>query len=235
MARNRGCGSNSCCSAARRIGHWPYPATPACCILKALSATALAVTEILAIFFGACLVNNLILHGMLGVAPAMASAKRLDVALGMSMCMMLVLTISAPVSYLVKQYLLAPLGLAYLELAIFMLIISLSVLLAFKILKKFKAAMHEELAVFLPLALMNAAVLSLALINVQHGHGLLASLLFGFGSATGFGLVLVTMSAMQEHMEAANIPAPFQGPAIMLITLGLLSMALTGFAGMGVQ
>jgi len=175
------------------------------------------------------------LNGMLGIAPALATAKKVEVATGMSMTMMFVLTISAPASYLIKQYLLAPLGLIYLEVMSFMLIIALTVLLALKILKKFKPLIYEALASFLPLALMNTAVLGLALINAQYGHGLFASLLFGFGSAAGFGLVLIIISAMQERMEAANIPAPFQGVSIMLITVGILAMAGMGFVGMGVH
>ena len=192
-------------------------------------------TEIFAIFFGACLVNNLMLNGMLGIAPAMATAKRLDVAMGMSMTMMFVLTISAPVSYLAKQFLLAPLGLSHLEVLSLMLIIALTVLPAVKVLQKFKPALHQEMTLFMPLVLMNTAVLGLALMNIQYGHGLLASVLFGFCSAAGFGLVLVIISALQERMDDAHVPAAFQGVAIMLITLGILSMALMGFAGMGVH
>ncbi len=192
-------------------------------------------TEIIAVFFGACLVNNLILSGMLGIAPAMSTAKRIEVALGMSLAMIFILTITAAVSHLVDRYVLIPLDASWLQLITFIISIALGIVLALKILKRFKPALSQQMTLFLPLALMNTAVLGLALMNAQYEYGLFLSLLFGLSAAAGFGLVLILISAMQERMDVANIPAPFKGTAIMLITLGILSMAFMGFAGMGVQ
>jgi len=38
---------------------------------------------------------------------------------------------------------------------------------------------------------------------------------------------------MRERIEFADVPAPFRGTAIHMITAGLLSLAFMGFTGMG--
>jgi len=56
--------------------------------------------------------------------------------------------------------------------------------------------------------------------------------LYGFGAAVGFSMVLIIFAAMRERLAAADVPVPFQGAAIGLITAGLMSMAFMGFAGL---
>ena len=184
-----------------------------------------------AIFLAACLVNNLILDAMLGLPPAIAVAKKIETAIGMTLAMLMALTSATLASYPFNHYVLLPLDLAGLETFSFIIVITLAMKAAELALRRFKPALHEQLAVFFPLTLINSAALGVALLNSQHQHGLLGSLFFGVGAATGFGLVVAAMAAMQERMMAAAIPAPFRGIAIILITLGIMSMAFMGFNG----
>ena len=75
-------------------------------------------------------------------------------------------------------------------------------------------------------------MLGLALLNINQAHSFTESVLYGFGAATGFSLVLVLFAAMREKMQQCDIPEPFQGPAIAMITAGLMSLAFMGFTGM---
>ncbi len=92
--------------------------------------------------------------------------------------------------------------------------------------------LYQVLGIFLPLITTNCAVLGVALLNVQEKHGFLESALYGFGAAVGFSMVLIIFAAMRERLAAADVPVPFQGAAIGLITAGLMSMAFMGFAGL---
>ena len=184
-----------------------------------------------AIFLGACLVNNLILDAMLGLPPAIAVAKKISTAIGMTMAMLLALTSATLVSYPLHYYVLMPLDLAELETFSFIIVISLAMKAAELVLKRVRPALHDQLAVFFPLTLINSAALGVALLNSRYQHGLPGSLFFGLGAATGFGLVVIAMAAMQERLMATAIPAPFRGIAIILITLGIMSMAFMGFSG----
>ncbi len=156
----------------------------------------------------------------------------METAWGMAAAMTFALTIAALAGYPVKYYLLIPLGLERLELISFVFVITLAVLLGELFLKKIRPALHEKIARLTPLTLANSAGLGVALLNVQQAHGLAGSLFFGLGSGTGFGLVMVTAAAMQQRLEGADVPQPFRGVSILLITFGIVSMAFMGFTAM---
>jgi electron transport complex protein RnfA len=88
------------------------------------------------------------------------------------------------------------------------------------------------LGIFLPLITTKCAVLGVALINVQEQNSFLQSAVYGFGAALGFSLVLVLFAAMRERVNVADVPAPFRGSAIGLVTAGLMSLAFMGLAGL---
>jgi electron transport complex protein RnfA len=92
--------------------------------------------------------------------------------------------------------------------------------------------LYQVLGIFLPLITTNCAVLGVALLNTQAQHGFIESAVYGFGAAAGFSLVLVLFAAMRERIAVADVPAVFRGPAIALITAGLMSMAFMGFSGL---
>jgi len=75
-------------------------------------------------------------------------------------------------------------------------------------------------------------VLGVALLNLNKEHSFMQALLYGFGAAVGFSLVLVLFAAMRERLAVADIPTPFRGAAIGMITAGLMSLGFMGFAGL---
>jgi electron transport complex protein RnfA len=75
-------------------------------------------------------------------------------------------------------------------------------------------------------------VLGVALLNVQQAKGFAQSVFYGFGAAMGFALVIVLFAAMRERIDAADVPRPFRGTAVALMTAGLMSLAFMGFSGM---
>lgn len=188
-----------------------------------------------AIFLGACLVNNMVLDAMVGLPPAIAVAQKIETAIGMTLAMMLALTLATVLTYPLYYYLLLPYDLLYLQTPAFLLVITLGIKAAEAGLKKFKPAAHQRIAAFIPLTLINSGALGVALLYAQTQHGMAGALFFGFGAAAGFGLVTVAMSAMQERIMTEEIPSPFRGIAILLITLGIMSMAFMGFSGMVIQ
>jgi electron transport complex protein RnfA len=78
----------------------------------------------------------------------------------------------------------------------------------------------------------NCAVLGVALLNVQAMHSLFEAIVYGFGAALGFALVLVLFAAMRERVDAADVPDSFRGAPIALVTAGLMALAFMGFAGL---
>jgi len=188
--------------------------------------------ELALIILSTVLVNNFVLVKFLGLCPFMGVSRKLESALGMAAATTFVLTVSAACSYLVDTYLLAPLELEYLRTIAFILVIAAVVQFTEMMVQKVSPLLYQVLGIYLPLITTNCAVLGVALLNVQESHSFVESLVYGFGAATGFSLVLALFAAMRERMAMADIPEPFQGAAIALITAGLMSMAFLGFTGL---
>jgi electron transport complex protein RnfA len=162
----------------------------------------------------------------------MGVSRKLETATGMGLATTFVLTLSAVASYLVNEYLLAPLGLEYLRTIAFILVIAVVVQFTELVVHKTSPLLYQVLGIFLPLITTNCAVLGVALLNTQAQHGFIESAVYGFGAAAGFSLVLVLFAAMRERIAVADVPVIFRGPAIALITAGLMSMAFMGFSGL---
>ncbi len=178
------------------------------------------------------LANNFVLVRFLGLCPFMGVSNKLEGAIGMSVATAFVLTLSSVAGYLVHSYVLVPLGLEYLSTLAFILAIAVTVQLTEMVMRRTSPLLYRVLGIFLPLITSNCAVLGVALLNVQEQHNLLESALYGFGAALGFGLVLVTFSAIRERLAFADVPAPFQGASIGLITAGLMALGFMGFSGL---
>ncbi len=189
-------------------------------------------TEYALILLSTVLVNNFVLVKFLGLCPFMGVSRKLETAMGMGLATTFVLTLSAVCSHLVNRYLLGPLGLGYLRTIAFILVIAAVVQFTEMVVHKTSPLLYNVLGIFLPLITTNCAVLGVALLNVQESHGFVESALYGFGAAVGFSLVLVLFSAVRERLAAADVPPPFRGNAIALITAGLMSLAFMGFAGL---
>ena len=178
------------------------------------------------------LVNNFVLVKFLGLCPFMGVSRKLETATGMGLATTFVLTLSSVCSYLANEYLLQPLGLEYLRTVTFILVIAAVVQFTEMVMHKTSPLLYQVLGIFLPLITTNCAVLGVALLNTQQQHSLVESALYGFGAAVGFSLVLALFAAVRERVAVSDVPAPFKGNAIALITAGLMSMAFMGFAGL---
>ncbi|MFT5755877.1 MAG: electron transport complex protein RnfA [Alteromonadaceae bacterium] len=189
-------------------------------------------TDYLLLLVGTVLVNNFVLVKFLGLCPFMGVSSRTETALGMAYATTFVMTLASLLSYLVNTYVLAPLGLEYLTTMAFILVIAVVVQFTEMVVHKTSANLYRLLGIFLPLITTNCAVLGVALLNIYEQHNFFESIVYGFGAAVGFSLVLIMFSAMREKLVNANIPGPFKGSAIAMITAGLMSLAFMGFTGL---
>jgi electron transport complex protein RnfA len=189
-------------------------------------------TDYLLLLVGTVLVNNFVLVQFLGLCPFMGVSSRTETAIGMSFATIFVMTLASLLSYLVSTYVLAPLNLEYLKTMSFILVIAVVVQFTEMVVHKTSASLYRLLGIFLPLITTNCAVLGVALLNLRLQHGFFESIIYGFGAALGFSLVLVMFSAMREKLANADVPGPFKGTAIAMITAGLMSLAFLGFSGL---
>jgi electron transport complex protein RnfA len=188
-------------------------------------------TELILIIIAAALVNNFVLVQFLGLCPFMGASRRLEGAVGMGLATGLVLTTASGMSYVIDRWLLIPFELEYLRLIAFILVIGASVQLAEHFLRKLSPLLYRVLGLYIPLIASNCAVLGVALLNSTASRSFVAAMFYGAGAAFGFGLVLVLLAGIRERLEFADVPKPFRGASIALITAGIMSLAFLGFAG----
>jgi electron transport complex protein RnfA len=179
--------------------------------------------EYFLIILSSALVNNVVLVKFLGLCPLMGVSNKLDT---------FVLTLAAFAGWLLEHFVLTPLDLGFLRILTFILVIAVVVQFTELAIRKTSPALYQVLGIFLPLITTNCAVLGVALLNSQQENSLLESLLFGFGSALGFTLVLVMFTGLRERLALANVPAAYSGAPIACVVAGLLSLAFMGFAGL---
>ena len=189
-------------------------------------------TELLLLLIATVFVNNFVMVKFLGLCPFMGVSGKVETAIGMSLATTFVLTLASATSYLVNTFILLPLSLEYLTTLSFILVIAVVVQFTEMVVHKTSPTLYRLLGIFLPLITTNCAVLGVALLNINEQHNFVESLVYGFGAAVGFSLVLVLFSAMRERIAAADVPSPFKGASIAMITAGLMSLAFMGFTGL---
>ena len=188
--------------------------------------------EYVLILVSTILVNNFVLVKFLGLCPFMGVSKKVETAIGMGFATTFVLTLASLSSYVINKYILIPFEIEYLRTIAFIVTIAAVVGFTELVVNKTSPVLRQSLGIFLPLITTNCAVLGVALLNVTENSSLLASGLYGFGAAIGFSFVLVLFSALREKIEAADVPLPFKGAPIALITAGMMSIAFMGFIGL---
>jgi electron transport complex protein RnfA len=196
------------------------------------SPASFIMSEYLLLLLGTALVNNVVLVKFLGLCPFMGVSKKMDSALGMGMATTFVLTLASAAAWLLEHWLLQPLGIAYLRILAYILVIAATVQFTEMVIRKVSPGLYQVLGIYLPLITTNCAVLGIALLNVQEKHGFMQSLLYGFGSALGFSLVLLLFAGLRERLALAQVPAAFAGAPIGFVVASLLSLAFMGFAGL---
>lgn len=190
-------------------------------------------SELFLIAISAILVNNFVLVQFLGLCPFMGVSKKIETAIGLSLATTFVLTLASICSYMLQKYVLAPLDIEFLRTISFIVVIAVVVQFTEMVVNKTSPLLYRVLGIFLPLITTNCIVLGVAILNANRSeYGFMAASVNGFAAGVGFSLVLVLFAGMRERIAIADVPKPFQGAAIGLITAGLMSLAFMGFTGL---
>jgi len=189
--------------------------------------------DIFLIVLGAILTNNILLTTFLGICPFIGVSGEYASASGMGMAVIFVLTMTLPVNWLIKHFILDPLGVGYLSLIVYIVTIASLVQVVEMFMKRFLPALYNSLGIFLPLITVNCAILGSVLFALATWNlGFMESVAFGFGGGVGWALAIILMAAIRERLRFAPISEGLKGPGIALIIAGLMAMSFVGFSGM---
>lgn len=180
---------------------------------------------------GQALVNNVVLSQFLGLCPFLGVSKKTKTAASMGAAVIFVIMIASAVTYGIHYGILVPLGMEYMQTIVFILVIAALVQMIEMLLKKISPAIYQALGVYLPLITTNCAVLGVAINNITLNYSFGESMMNSLGTSSGFLVAIVIMAGIRERLEGNDIPKPFRGMPIVLITAGLMAIAFCGFAG----
>ncbi|QXI27478.1 Rnf-Nqr domain containing protein [Pseudomonas vanderleydeniana] len=188
-------------------------------------------TDLLLTLVSAALINNVVLHWPLGVDPLLQGTpverRRLH-ALGIATSwVMLAATL---LNYSLYQLVLRPLQLDILQLLVFLPVCVALIGPSLKLLARWLPSLPFER--LWPLLLTNAGILGLTLIGTQHDRGVAHAVLLSLGGGLGFWLVLVLFNDLRQRTYHEEVPLPFRGLPIELISAGLMALAFLGFNGL---
>ena len=187
--------------------------------------------ELVGLAVSAILVSNVILSRFLGICPFLGVSKKTSSAIGMGGAMTFVVVASSLLSYAIYHLVLLPLDLEFLKLAVFILVIATFVQLVEFFTKKYVPTLYKALGVYLPLITTNCVVLQVSLDVASKGFNLLETIIYAVSISLGYTLVITLFSAIRVRLDNTDIPTPFKGNAIALITAALMALAFLGFAG----
>lgn len=186
-------------------------------------------------------VENILLAYFLGMCSFLACSKRIETAMGLGLAVIFVLTITTPMAWLVKNFLLKKgalhwaglpnIDLTFLTFVCYIAVIAATVQVVEMIIEKASPALYSALGIFLPLIAVNCAILGSALFMDQRNYSFPESVVFGFGSGVGWALAILSMAAIRKKLAYSNIPKPLRGLGITMLLTGLLAMGFMCFAG----
>jgi len=184
------------------------------------------------IFIGAAIVNNFILSYFLGICPFLGVSTDLKKASGMGLAVIFVMMLAGAATWGIYHKILVPYQLQYLQNVAFILVIASLVQFVEMFLKRFIPPLYKGLGIYLPLITTNCAILGLTLFMVIKDYNFVESLFYAFGAGSGFLMALLIMAGIRVRLDSADIPVPFRGAGIALITAGCLALVFMGFSGM---
>lgn len=187
---------------------------------------------IVSILISGILTNNIVLNQSLGMCPFLGVSKKMQSAVGMGLAVTFVIAVASCVCWLLYTFVLEPLSIAYLSTIVFILVIASLVQLLDIVLKKLSPMLYSSLGVYLALITTNCAVLGTANSVVSQGLDFFQTLVTGIAIGLGFTVALILMAGIREKQSLYEIPKPFRGFPIALVTAGIMAMAFYGFNGL---
>ncbi len=189
-------------------------------------------TELFALFLTTAFINNIILSKFTGMCAFLGVSKKSSSAIGMGLAVIFVIVVSSIVTYGLYYLVLEPLGIEYMELITFILVIAALVQFVEMVIKKFSPSLYKALGIYLPLITTNCAVLYVVLDNITQEYNFAQMLVNAVGVSGGYTFIIFVFSKVRERLESCDTPRSFKGNPIAVLTIGIMALAFAGLAGL---
>src|SRR5690554_2414027 len=192
--------------------------------------------QLISLFVRAVFIENMALAFFLGMCTFLAISKQIKAALGVSVAVILVLTITVPINNLAYNYVLAngalswvspslaDIDLSFLGLVSYIGVIAAVVQIMEMFMDRYLPALYAALGIFLPLITVNCAIFGAVLFMVEREYTFPESIVYGAGAGVGWSLAIIALAGIREKLKYSDVPAGLQGIGIVFISAGLMAL-----------
>ncbi|MDR2942609.1 MAG: electron transport complex subunit RsxA [Treponema sp.] len=184
------------------------------------------------IFLTAFLIDNVVLMRFLALCPFIGMSTDEDKSIGMGLAVTFVTVLAVCVTYPIYKFILEPLGLVFLQILVFILVIASLVQLVEFFLKKAVPSLYKSMGIYLALITTNCAILAVTFDVISNGYSFAESLVYAAGVALGFLLSLLLLAGIRNRIRTSPVPSFLKGTPVLFVAAALLSMAFMGFKGL---
>jgi electron transport complex protein RnfA len=188
--------------------------------------------ELLKILIASLLINNIVIMRFIGLCPYIGMTTDVKQSIGMSCAVAFVMVIASSVTWFLYRLVLLPLGLEFLQILSFILIIASLVQLVEFYLKKAAPSLYMAMGIYLPLITTNCAILAVTFDNISNGYSFIQSIVYSVGTAGGFMLAMVLLAGLRRRIRTSAIPPFLRGNPILFVLSSLIATSFMGFAGL---
>jgi electron transport complex protein RnfA len=188
--------------------------------------------NLVTIFVGIVIINNMVLTKFLGLCPFFGVSKKLSNAISMGAAVTFVMLLAATATSIIYNYILVPYQVEFMNIIIYILVIAALVQIVEITIRRTNIILYNALGIYLPLITTNCIVLGITLINASNNYSIVQSMVSAVGGGMGFTLVLIIMSGIRERLELGETPKSLRGLPIAFVIAALLALAFMGFSGL---
>ena len=184
------------------------------------------------IFISALLIDNVVLMRFIALCPFIGMSTDEDKSIGMGLAVTFVTVLATCVTFPIYKFILEPMGLVFLQILAFILVIASLVQLVEFFLKKMVPSLYSSMGIYLALITTNCAILAVTFDVISNGYNLIEAVVYAVGVAMGFMLSMLLLAGIRNRLRSSPVPAFLKGTPVLFAATALLSIAFMGFKGL---
>ena len=188
--------------------------------------------DLIKIFILASLVNNIVVMRFLALCSYVGMTSDIGQSIGMGFAVTFVGVLATAATWPIYHYILVPLGLTFLEILIFILVIASLVQLVEFYLKKNVPGLYSAMGIYLPLITTNCAISAITFENISFKYNFIESIVYAVAVSIGYLLAMVLLAGIRERTKTSPVPKFLQGTPILFMETALIGVAFMGLSGL---
>ncbi len=189
------------------------------------------IVKIVSISMLSVFVQNAIFDRALGSNVVIYASRKNSHVIGFTLGITAMTTIASIVCYFIDGPMLAmEYGWMFMPL-IYVAVISVIYILALLFFWRVLPDTFAKMKKHVHLVIFNCTVIGALLLNSNYGSDIWSYIGYGFGTGIGFFLACLLLNIAHEKLDSNKIPKAFRGYPVMLIYIGIISMAFYALVG----